>query len=269
MLKFTEELLDEMQLVDSLIEIDKVYREEQISVPSIKRMLNRLTKKAVEYIETDDEYLSVELLMTFFYTVEGFKGPILKQENFDDFYYFDKVLKTKVGCDLILAVIFSHLASHININASPIYYFGQVLLRIEFSDGKRHFFNAETGEEISLRDLKLYVKNYGSFAPFSPGLLEPQSNCASIMLLAAMRKNCYYAMDKLDEALNMSNFILTVFPEQAQERRERGLILAKLGCPHVAVPDLQYFVENCPDDPMSEITKVQISAIMPEPIPIH
>jgi len=53
------------------------------------------------------------------------------------------------------------------------------------------------------------------------------------------------------------------------EIRDRGLIYAQLECDHVAINDLNYFVEQCPEDPISEVIKVQIHSIEHKQVTLH
>ncbi len=44
-------------------------------------------------------------------------------------------------------------------------------------------------------------------------------------------------------------------PEDPYEIRDRGLTYAQLECEHVALTDLSYFAEQCPEDPISEMIR--------------
>ena len=57
--------------------------------------------------------------------------------------------------------------------------------------------------------------------------------------------------------------------EDPYEIRERGLIYAQLDCEHVALNDLSYFVEQCPEDPISEMIRAQINNIAHKHIVLH
>ncbi|STM15236.1 protein SirB1 [Escherichia coli] len=48
-----------------------------------------------------------------------------------------------------------------------------------------------------------------------------------------------------------------------------GLIYAQLDCEHVALNDLSYFVEQCPEDPISEMIRAQINNIAHKHIVLH
>ena len=59
----------------------------------------------------------------------------------------------------------------------------------------------------------------------------------------------------MEQALKVSETILLFDPDDPYEIRDRGLIYAQLDCSHIAVSDLNYFIEQCPQDPVSEMIK--------------
>ncbi|VTN09775.1 Uncharacterised protein [Raoultella terrigena] len=65
----------------------------------------------------------------------------------------------------------------------------------------------------------------------------------------------------MELALRASEALLQFNPEDPYEIRDRGLIYAQLECDHVALLDLNYFVEQCPEDPISEMIRAQINTI--------
>ncbi len=70
-------------------------------------------------------------------------------------------------------------------------------------------------------------------------------------------------------ALRASETVLQFDPEDPYEIRDRGLIYAQLECDHVAISDLNYFVEQCPEHPISEVIKVQIHSIEHKQVTLH
>lgn len=74
---------------------------------------------------------------------------------------------------------------------------------------------------------------------------------------------------KMELALNVTNLLLQIDPNNPYEIRDRGLIYAQLECNHVALTDLIYFVEHCPEDPISEIIKIQIHSIEQKKVILH
>ena len=62
---------------------------------------------------------------------------------------------------------------------------------------------------------------------------------------------------------------LSFDPDDPYEIRDRGLIYAQLECNHIAISDLNYFVEQCPEDPVSEVIKIQIHSIELKQVTLH
>ncbi|MGK2889330.1 MAG: tetratricopeptide repeat protein [Candidatus Malihini olakiniferum] len=60
----------------------------------------------------------------------------------------------------------------------------------------------------------------------------------------------------MEFALRASEAVLQFDPEDPYEIRDRSLRYAQLDCNHIALSDLSYFVEQCPEDPVSEMIKV-------------
>jgi len=74
---------------------------------------------------------------------------------------------------------------------------------------------------------------------------------------------------QMELALRTSEALLQFNPEDPYEIRDRGLIYAQLDCEHVALNDLSYFVEQCPEDPISEMIRAQINNIAHKHIVLH
>ena len=74
---------------------------------------------------------------------------------------------------------------------------------------------------------------------------------------------------QMELALRASEALLQFNPEDPYEIRDRGLIYAQLDCDHVALLDLSYFVEQCPEDPISEMIRAQINTISHKQITLH
>lgn len=73
----------------------------------------------------------------------------------------------------------------------------------------------------------------------------------------------------MEMALKVCETLLLLEPEEPYEIRDRGLILAHLDCDHAALPDLTYFVEHCPEDPIAEMIKIQIYSLNDQPVVLH
>lgn len=73
----------------------------------------------------------------------------------------------------------------------------------------------------------------------------------------------------MDLALIANKILLQITPNDPYEIRDRGLIYSQLDCDHIALADLIYFIEHCPEDPISEIIKIQIHSIEQKKVVLH
>ena len=62
-------------------------------------------------------------------------------------------------------------------------------------------------------------------------------------------------------ALRSIEFILEQTPWDPYEIRDRGFLLQQLDCNRLASQDFTYFIEQCPDDPVIRILKVQVDEL--------
>ena len=63
--------------------------------------------------------------------------------------------------------------------------------------------------------------------------------------------------------------VLRMKPGDPLETRDRGFIYEQLDCPRFAADDFEYFIEQCPDDPVADVLKVQLAALDLSPKPLH
>ena len=62
-------------------------------------------------------------------------------------------------------------------------------------------------------------------------------------------------------ALRCSELLLVLHPEDAYEVRDRGLLYEQLQCESLAAEDLNYFIEQCPHDPVTELLREQVARL--------
>jgi regulator of sirC expression with transglutaminase-like and TPR domain len=99
--------------------------------------------------------------------------------------------------------------------------------------------------------------------------LEEADNNTVVRKLLDTLKSALMDEKQMELALNASETMLEFDPDDPYEIRDRGLIYAQLDCDHVALSDLSYFVEQCPEDPISEMIKVQIHSIEQKSVTLH
>lgn len=81
-----------------------------------------------------------------------------------------------------------------------------------------------------------------------PSWLRPTT---SRLMLARMSRNlrgCYSSLERWDLALRAADRCVALFPDQASERRDRGLLLWRAGRNSAALSDLRHYLDEASDD---------------------
>ncbi|CAL4320224.1 UPF0162 protein YchA [Buchnera aphidicola (Eriosoma grossulariae)] len=197
----------------------------------------------------------------------GAAGGIYK---ISDVLWIDHVLKTRQGTAVSLGVILLHIAEQLSLPLEPVIFPTQLLLRSDCLDIKNCLINPFNGDILDKHTLSVWLK--GNISPTSElceNDLQKSSVSNVLKKILDILKSALMEEKKMELALNVSNVLLIINPNDPYEIRDRGLIYAQLDCDHIALTDLIYFVEHCPEDPISEIIKVQIHAIEQKKITLH
>ncbi|MFC0179807.1 tetratricopeptide repeat protein [Thorsellia kenyensis] len=274
---FTEDEMNTRSFLNALIEL-KVFFDETKSKRRLSLSVNRLNVQINNLLsELESEYGptplgsidKLALFLNVFYHQVAFEGINLKHTKFSNFLDVDFVIKNKIGHDFVLSALFCALIKDQGIIAKPIFLLGQILIRVEILGTPPLYIDAQSGEELPYRDIELMIKSQENVDDVDVSFLEPQETTYLVLVYLGVLKSAFIFEDSLELALKASNLMISLTPDDPFLRRDRGMILARLGCPQAAVNEFNFYLEKCPNDAMSEITKAQISAILPEPIALH
>lgn len=218
-------------------------------------------------IKNEDDKL--EFLLNLFYKKWNFRGAdgIYK---LSEVLRIDKVILSHQGTAISLGIILLHIAQKLSIALSPVIFPTQLILRFDFSDKRVLYINPLDGDILSKHILELWLKgNINFFAILHDNYLLKADSLHVIRKIFNILKGALMEEKNMEEALNISNLLLKLNPDDPYEIRDRGLIYAHLDCGNAALNDLIYFVEHCPEDPISEIIKIQIHSIERKHVTLH
>lgn len=187
-----------------------------------------------------------------------------------DTLWLDKVLRTRKGTAVSLGIIFLHIAGKLNLPLLPVIFPTQLILRAEWVDQNLWLINPFDGETLDEHQLEVWLK--GNIGPGAELYEDDLQEAEPMMVLRKMLdalKSALMDEKQMELALHASEVLVQMDPEDPYEIRDRGLIFAQLECAHVALSDLTYFVEQCPEDPISEMIKIQIHSIEQKQIVLH
>ncbi|WP_422667123.1 invasion regulator SirB1 [Buchnera aphidicola] len=258
-----------LSLFDSILTTSKIIRED-FPTEFVLLELNNKVQEAKSYITSEQKpHRQLEKLLELFYEHWQFGGAsgIYK---LSDVLWIDYVLKTHQGTAVSLGILFLYIAQSLHLPLNPVIFPTQLLLRADWIDKKKWLINPFNGEILNKHILKVWLKgNISPTAELYDNDLYKATSMNVIRKILDTLKSALIEEKKMELALNVSNILLHIDPNNPYEIRDRGLIYAQLECHHIALADLIYFIEHCPEDPISEIIKLQIHSIEQRKLILH
>ncbi|WP_343626858.1 SirB1 family protein [Roseateles puraquae] len=193
-------------------------------------------------------------LTRFFHGELGFAG------NLNNYYaaensYIHRVLETRRGIPITLAVLLLELAEHAGLRASGVAFPGHFLVKCRMGLGEI-VIDPFTGSPMSSTRLDelLAIYRQGSELPSDLELpLEFFLRAASKrQILARMLRNLkevHRAARDLPRQLAVHHRLVVLLPDDAAERRDRGLVQEALGNAVAAADDFGFYLSRQPDAP--------------------
>lgn len=256
-------LCDGMILASEAIRLDFP---SQTVYDELERLVS-LAQEEISQLLSQDEQL--EKLLALFYGEWGFTDS-RGVYRLSDALWLDQVLKNRQGSAVSLGAILLWVANRLSLPLVPVIFPTQLILRIESLEGEMWLINPFNGETLNEHTLEVWLKgNISPVAELFDEDLDEADNAEVIRKLLDTLKSSLMEEQQMELALRTSEALLQFNPEDPYEIRDRGLIYAQLECEHVALTDLSYFVEQCPEDPISEMIRAQINNISHKQIVLH
>ena len=171
--------------------------------------------------------------------------------------FLNDVLDRKLGIPLTLGIVFLEIGWRLNLPLSGVNFPGHFLLRYEgealpllvdpFQAGMIRF-------EDQAQDLLDRV--YGGSVRLQPEYLRTASRPDILVRLLANLKTIYLNTRDDAKALAAIDRILMIRPEAAEDIRDRGMVLARIGQITEAIESLSRYLEIMPGAP--DATKVKL-----------
>ena len=190
-------------------------------------------------------------LNNFFFQEVGFAG------NANNYYdpansYLHKVLHTRRGIPITLALLYAELAVQIGLNAQGVSFPGHFLVKVRMPQGEV-IVDPFTGRSLSrevLEQMLVPYKRGSALERFDAPLgLYLQAAPPRDVLARMLRnlKEIHRSAEDWPRLLAVTQRLVILLPESWSERRDRGLAYAELGFDTAAADDLQTYFEQAPD----------------------
>jgi regulator of sirC expression with transglutaminase-like and TPR domain len=194
----------------------------------------------------------LRLLNHFFYLELGFSG------NINDYYhpdnsYIHRVIATRRGIPISLAVVYMELAQQIGLDVKGISFPGHFLMKLSVQSGEiilDPFNGASLSREELEERLEPYLMHNEPLSAISLGeyLHAAQPREILVRMLRNL-KSLFIENGDWHHLLDVQQRLLVLIPDDVIELRDRGLAYARLQCARPALDDLELYLDQCPNAP--------------------
>jgi regulator of sirC expression with transglutaminase-like and TPR domain len=225
-----------------------------LAMPQIQ--IDVLAEKLMRRFSNDaSDIQKLQLLNHFFYLELGFSG------NINDYYhpdnsYIHRVIATRRGIPISLAVVYMELAQQIGLDVKGISFPGHFLMKLSVQSGEI-ILDPFNGASLSREELEQRLEPYLmqntklSTIPLGDYLQAAQPREILVRMLRNL-KSLFIENAGWHQLLEVQQRLLVLLPEDAIELRDRGLAYARLECARPALDDLELYLSQCPHAPDSE-----------------
>ena len=205
-------------------------------------------------------------LSRFFYQELGFAG------NLNNFYepgnsYVHRVLATRRGIPISLAVIFMELATQLGLRAQGVAFPGHFLVKLRLPSGEV-VLDPFTGQSLSREQLDEFLQSFraGTGLPDDAELpielfLQAAAPRQIIARMLRNLKEIHRAAQDWPLLLAVQQRLVLLLPGDACERRDRGLVLEALGHWPAAAADLAHYLHHQVDAQDAPLLRERLNAL--------
>lgn len=214
----------------------------------------------------------LQMLNRYYFHELGFGGNVNDYEAPEN-SYLHRVLLTRRGLPISLAVLYMEMAQQIGLVAHGISFPAHFLVKVHLSDGEV-VMDPFTGQSLSRHMLDERLEPFrierglvGDFeAPL--GLFLQAAGHREILarMLGNLKMLWRQRMD-WSRLLAVEERLVRLLPDQASERRDRGMTLAELGQIDAALIDLDDYLRRAPDARDHAAVSHRVAALRHRPRP--
>ena len=193
----------------------------------------------------------------------GFSG------NMDEYYdprnsFLNDVLARKTGIPITLSIVYLEVGQRLGLKLRGVSFPGHFLVKVRVTGGELVLDPYAGGRSLSEEELRERLaqftdKDTAKELPLED-FLEPASPRQILARLLRNLKAIYLDAKQFDKALGVMNRLVILLPDVPEERRDRGLVFARLECPRAAQEDLSHYAAQRPQAEDAEPIAAQLAA---------
>lgn len=215
----------------------------------------------IDYTAVKD--VQLQQLLDYFYIDLAFSGDD-NQAFAQSYNFIDKVLDYRTGTAMSLAVLLCQLGNAAGMKFKEVAFPGHYLVRVEIAKGRYYFIDPVDGKKLSWQQLvALYetMTDEENVEMIPDSALQPVTCEDTVVRMLHNIKGAFIDTKEYHAALECTELLLTLCPDDPYERRDRGFLFHQMGIEHLAMADYHYFIKHCPKDPVSDLLKQQMNSM--------
>jgi regulator of sirC expression with transglutaminase-like and TPR domain len=227
-----------------------------VDVQAVLDEVDALASRLKRRIPADaPELHRLRLLNQFFFAELGFAGNVNDYHDPDN-SYLHRVLATRRGIPITLAVLYLELATQVGLKARGVCFPGHFLVKLRMRAGAQYgevVIDPFTGRSLAREELNDLVQPYrvsqGLTGDFEVPLGLFLQSAEPRDILARMLRNLkeiYRRHSDWERLLAVCDRLVVVLPAAVEERRDRAMVLAELGHFRQAQEDLRVYLQAMP-----------------------
>lgn len=222
----------------------------ELDLAAIQAEVDILAARLRRRLPTDASHVQkLRMLNHFFYHELGFAGNINDYYNPDN-SYLHRVITTRRGIPISLAVIYMELAQQIGLSVKGISFPGHFLMKLSVQSGDI-VLDPFNGASLSREDLEERLEPYFAQQPYSTDIslatyLHAAHPREILVRMLRNLKTLFVENMRWQRVLGVQQRLIILLPDEITERRDRGLAYANLECPQAALQDLEAYLAERP-----------------------
>lgn len=206
----------------------------------------------------------LRMLNHFFYEELGFAGNVNNYYDPDN-SYLHRVLTTRRGIPISLAVLYMELAQEIGLDVKGISFPGHFLMKLSVQSGEiilDPFNGASLSREELEERLEPYFaqQDYLTDIPLAVYLQAAQPREILVRMLRNL-KGLFVEPPHWKRILGVQQRLVILLPDDISERRDRGLAYANMDCPQAALQDLEAYLAERPHAEDAEMVRRKLPGL--------
>jgi len=187
--------------------------------------------------------------------------------NRDDYYdprnsFLNDVLDRGLGIPIALSIIYMEVAKRVGLHLSGVGMPGHFLLKHYGHDGHETLIDCfNRGDVLSRQDCQNRLDEiYSGEMKLRPEFLHPISRRQILTRMLNNLKTVYLSTRNFRKALPIADLILVIYPQSAEDVKQRALLRYSMGMHGLAAEDLQEYLKASPNaSDAEEIRQMSLS----------